>query len=222
MCFERCKITDMLVNYGENIMKREEKNQLTRCKILDSACKEFAVHGFEAGSVNAICQDGGVSKGIIYHYFSSKEELYLECLTGCFDGLTSYLEKGLAVLKEDESDCILSAYFDLRMAYFREHEIEAQLFCEAVLTPPECLKCEIAECRQSFDELNAKTMKKILKNQPLRDDLKEEDMLRVFQQFHDFLNARYRNTAKTKEGLKHHEQDCKNVLEILLYGMISR
>ena len=65
----------MLVNYGENIMKREEKNQLTRCKILDSACKEFAIHGFEAGSVHALCQDGGVSKGIIYPYFSSKEQL---------------------------------------------------------------------------------------------------------------------------------------------------
>ena len=106
-------------------MKRDEKNQLTRRKILESACVEFASHGFEAGSVNTICQNGGVSKGIIYHYFSSKEELYLECVAECFDRLTDYMQDKLSAMQEDESDRVLSAYFDLRMDYFRENEVAA-------------------------------------------------------------------------------------------------
>ena len=203
-------------------MKRDEKNQLTRRKILESASVEFAFHGFEAGSVNTICQNGGVSKGIIYHYFSSKEELYLECVAECFDRLTDYLQDTLSAMPEKESDRVLSAYFDLRMDYFRENEVDARIFSDAVLTPPDRLRSEIAKCRQRFDELNTDTMRKILRDKPLRGDLKESEIIHAFQQFQDFLNAGYRNVRQEADGLKRHEQECRNALEILLYGIIAR
>ena len=61
-------------------MNREEKNRQTRAKILAGATAEFAAHGYEAASLNTVCLSGGISKGIIYHYFESKDELYLACL----------------------------------------------------------------------------------------------------------------------------------------------
>lgn len=203
-------------------MKRDEKNQLTRRKILESAGAEFASRGFEAGSVNTICQNGGVSKGIIYHYFSSKEELYLECVRKCFDSLAQFLQEGLSNMPEDESDHLLPAYFDLRMHYFRENETAARIFSEAVLTPPDRLRQEIAKCRQHFDEVNTDTLRKILRNKPLRKDLKEEEIIRTFQTFQDFLNAGYRSARQEEDGLRRHERECRNALEILLYGIIER
>lgn len=73
-------------------MKREEKNQLTRRRILESALNEFAEQGFRAGSVNTISSAEGLSKGILYHYFPTKEALYLACVEECFECLTSYLK----------------------------------------------------------------------------------------------------------------------------------
>ena len=61
-------------------MKREEKNQQTKRRIMESALKEFAEQGYGASSVNNICSCEGVSKGIIYHYFQTKDELYLVCV----------------------------------------------------------------------------------------------------------------------------------------------
>ena len=58
-------------------MNREEKNRLTRRRIMDSALAEFASQGYGASSVNTIAASEQLSKGIIYHYFENKDELYL-------------------------------------------------------------------------------------------------------------------------------------------------
>ena len=65
-------------------MKREEKNQQMRRRIMDSALAEFSGQGYGASSVNNICSAQGISKGIIYHYFKTKDELFLACVEECF------------------------------------------------------------------------------------------------------------------------------------------
>ena len=76
-------------------MKREEKNQISRQRILESAAKEFAEKGYGLSSINVICAEGDISKGILYHYFKDKDELYLTCVQACFDGLTAALKAAL-------------------------------------------------------------------------------------------------------------------------------
>ncbi|MEG1873185.1 MAG: TetR/AcrR family transcriptional regulator, partial [Ruthenibacterium sp.] len=61
-------------------MKRDEKNLASRRKILDSALAEFGANGYGLSSINTICSAGGISKGILYHYFKDKDELYLACV----------------------------------------------------------------------------------------------------------------------------------------------
>jgi len=50
---------------------RESKRNL----ILESSLKLFAKHGVYNTTVNMIAQDAGISKGLMYNYFTSKEEL---------------------------------------------------------------------------------------------------------------------------------------------------
>ena len=73
-------------------MKREEKNQLSKDKILNAAIAEFGVKSYESASLNNICSDHNISKGLIYHYFANKDELYLCCVKACFDALTEFLD----------------------------------------------------------------------------------------------------------------------------------
>ena len=47
---------------------------------MDNALEEFARQGYGASSVNAVCSAQGISKGIIYHYFKTKDALYLACV----------------------------------------------------------------------------------------------------------------------------------------------
>lgn len=43
--------------------------------ILDAAIRVFADHGYHGSRVGDIAEDAGVAHGLLYHYFSSKEEV---------------------------------------------------------------------------------------------------------------------------------------------------
>lgn len=47
-----------------------------RHQIIDGACRVFLAQGFDASSMGAIAREAGVSKGTLYVYFKSKEELF--------------------------------------------------------------------------------------------------------------------------------------------------
>ena len=48
-----------------------------RDAILNSALKEFALKGFDKASTNVIAKEAGISKALMFHYVSSKQELFL-------------------------------------------------------------------------------------------------------------------------------------------------
>jgi TetR/AcrR family transcriptional regulator len=48
-----------------------------RERILNAAIKEFAQKGYKNASTNEIVKEAGISKGLIFHYFKNKKQLYL-------------------------------------------------------------------------------------------------------------------------------------------------
>jgi AcrR family transcriptional regulator len=200
-------------------MKREEKNLNTKTKIMESAVREFARHGYEAASLNVICEKGDISKGIIYHYFYSKEDLYLCCVGECFHRITVYLQKHMS----DKADGgILADYFSARTEYFKNNPAQAELFCGAVLYPPEMLQEKILHERKEFDALNQNILKKIIRQNEVRSDISEREILNAFEMFQNMLNAGYRNVIGGRADIVKHEKDCRNILNIFLYGIVKR
>jgi AcrR family transcriptional regulator len=54
-----------------------EVKEATRARLLTAAAQEFARAGFERASVDAISLAAGYSKGTIYNYFPSKDEVFV-------------------------------------------------------------------------------------------------------------------------------------------------
>lgn len=50
-------------------------------EIADAAFEEFAEHGFERTRIDAVARRAGVSKGLMYLYFKTKEELFKAVIT---------------------------------------------------------------------------------------------------------------------------------------------
>ncbi|HWM48785.1 MAG TPA: TetR/AcrR family transcriptional regulator [Xanthobacteraceae bacterium] len=59
----------------------------TREAILVAAQDEFSAKGLAGGRVNVIARKAGANKRMIYHYFGSKEGLYLAALERVYEGL---------------------------------------------------------------------------------------------------------------------------------------
>lgn len=61
-----------------------------RDALLRSALDEFCDRGFDAASINRILTSSGVSKGQLYHHFTSKEGLYLALVEWAIDQKVSW------------------------------------------------------------------------------------------------------------------------------------
>lgn len=57
---------DLLINVDE------EK----KINIINSAMKEFSINTFQKASTNVIVENAGISKGLLFHYFGTKDNLY--------------------------------------------------------------------------------------------------------------------------------------------------
>ena len=70
-------------------LSQEKKN-----RVIGAAITEFGLHGYEKGSTDRIIKLAGISKGGLYEYISSKEELYLFILDYVYTQLYSRIEEG--------------------------------------------------------------------------------------------------------------------------------
>ncbi len=57
----------------------------TKDKIVLKALQYFIKNDYESVSLSSIAEGIGITKGGIYHYFSSKDELFLECIITVFE-----------------------------------------------------------------------------------------------------------------------------------------
>lgn len=202
-------------------MNRTEKNQHTRQKIIDSALLEFSEKSYGEASLNTICASGALSKGIIYHYFKDKDELYLVCVKDCFDALTDYLRE-VAMVKSASVERALSCYFDARIAFFETHPLYLKLFCNTIMNPPAHLLSDIAKTTADFHQLNIAILTRFLQSVKLCPDITIEEVVDIFCEYQDFVNTRFQMQSFNESTLKEHEKRCSRSLKILLYGVIER
>lgn len=71
-----------------------------RARILTSATKEFAMHGFDDANIVSIAKKAEVSVGSLYKYFNSKRDLFLTVIDFGINLLTAVLES-IAVSDKD-------------------------------------------------------------------------------------------------------------------------
>lgn len=75
-----------------------------RDRIINSALQEFSKNGFEKASTNRIVDNANISKGLLFHYFANKKELY--------DKLEEFIVSTVRHAIEEEMDWNKTDFFD--------------------------------------------------------------------------------------------------------------
>lgn len=76
-----------------------------KADLLDSARREFADKGFALAGIEGIAEPTGLNKKMIYHYFGSKEDLYIEVLREAYLGIRK-MEEALPLEDLEPLDAI--------------------------------------------------------------------------------------------------------------------
>lgn len=78
---------------NEKISRKERETQLRRQIILEAAEKLFLSKGYEHTTMDEIANEAEFSKGTVYKYFMSKDELYIAIGNKAYELIIEYTEK---------------------------------------------------------------------------------------------------------------------------------
>lgn len=204
-------------------MKREERARQTKRRIMDRALAEFSAQGYRGASVNNIFDpQQGISKGIIYHYFASKDELFLACVEECFQLLKAYIQAHFHLDDGMGAAECLTDYFGVRMQFFRENPLYQRIFMESVFIPPEHLQAEIMERRQPMEQLNLEILEALFSRLPLRGQLDQESTAKLLIQFINFMNMQSHKAGTGLADIRQMEEKNLQILDIFLNGILEK
>lgn len=202
-------------------MKRELKTLQSREKIMHAAIGEFGRCGYDKASLNAALAESGISKGLVYHYFKNKDELYLSCVKTCFEALTKYLK--VKCPETIRSDLRLEEYFDARLRFFTENPLFIRIFYNAVIQPPTHLKADIDILKKDLDQFNLRLFESALSGLTLRKGISVEDACSYFIAVQEIFHQQYFQDSNGWENenkfIKIHEEKVRKSVDMILYGI---
>ncbi len=80
---------------GTDVPRRRMPRAEREVLMLDVAEQIFGELGYQASSMDEIAARAGVSKPMLYHYYGSKERLFLACLRRARDGMRAAILTGV-------------------------------------------------------------------------------------------------------------------------------
>ncbi len=191
-------------------MNQQEKSRQSREKIVNAGIQEFGTKGYAGASLNTLLAANGLSKGLVYHYFKNKDQLYLGCVAVCFERLMAAFAQ---MEQRDKAADILHHYFEVRSRFFREHPLLEGVFFDAVLQPPSHLAKALAQIRTDFDAFNRGLFQTMLATLRLREGVSEEEGFYYFDLMQNALHLQFRSKTTA------YEERAYKTMEILLYGI---
>ncbi len=102
----------------EEILSKMNPNK--RDSLIKAALNEFAVNDYDKASTNVIVKKAGISKGLLYHYFKSKEELYEYLVKFVFEKMTKEILDNIDYGETDILNRIASTV-DYKMKLFARY-----------------------------------------------------------------------------------------------------
>lgn len=202
-------------------MRKEEKTRRTYERIMAAAIIEFGTKNYDNASLTTLCNENQISKGLVYHNFKNKDELYLKCVEECFREMTAYLKNREYKAKSVQES--IQNLFHARQEFFEENPYYCNLFFTTVLQAPKHLRKEIHELRKGYDEFYMNCFRELLEKIQLRHGITVDAAMEYFMIFLEMYNGYFQNKSYEKEDIhvlvKDHEVNLSKILDIMLYGV---
>ncbi|MDD6275460.1 MAG: TetR/AcrR family transcriptional regulator [Clostridia bacterium] len=200
-------------------MKKDLKTELTKEKILKAASEEFAMCGYAGASVNSICQKNNISKGLVYHNYKNKEELYLCCLENAVEEFISFMSR-------INFGSNFKLYMEERYSFFQTHPNDSRLIFSTEPSNKSDLSEKIMAVKSKFDKFNRGIYLTAIENIKLRDGISKEDAFEYYSllqnMFNSFLAVRKNDNDSFDSYFLNHEKNLERILDFVLYGIAKQ
>ncbi len=199
-------------------MKKELKTKLTQERIIEAALIEFSQKGYKAFGINELCKNHKISKGILYHNFSGKTEIYLACVRESF-------QKAVSIIRGESGDIpSLVEYVERRHRFSKDFPHHSHVFFEAWMTAPAEIAEEVEKEKAVFEDLNRQVSEKLLAESTLKDHISQEQALDYLTFIQQLFRSYYLAASGSEEAgslASQYENDLQKVLHLMIYGIFK-
>lgn len=197
--------------------QRQRASDRRRRAVLEAAGMCFAERGFEGTTTQSIARRAGVSKGLVFHFFGSKQALLSEVVEDCLQAwslLTDFRasESGDSALSE--LHMLFTASFD-----FVEHYPVISLFSRPdsdVLTK---YHKEVEKRNNNWRRRLRKTVQRGVDNGEIDPDV---DVARFSKIFHELQTALIQNPDYKGPGKRYDRETVVLAVDTLINGILPR
>lgn len=204
-------------------MTQKERQEHSRQEILQAALDEFGTYEYAQVTVDNVCARHNISKGMLYHYYSGKDDLFLLCVGDTFEKLSEFVAQNEFQLKDHSALDSLTAYYQCREQFFAAHPRRRKVFESAMLHPPAHLESKLRELRAPVWQINRQFWQRVVRQYPLRAGLKAEQVMRYLESidyaFQTILEQY--NEAGNARDIYDILQITSEILEMLLFGVMQ-
>lgn len=202
-------------------MKQDERTRRTQERILSAAIAEFGSKSFDCASLNTICSEHHISKGLIYHNFKNKDELYLKCVQICYDSFAAYLKASETDSGDVRSD--IQHFLNSRQTFFEENPYFRHIFFSSILQPPVHLCSQLRQMRSGYEQYLEEHYRRLLSRMELRSGVSVEQALHYVLAFQEMFNGYFRDRSAQEHSfsdmIREHEDQLSEGLDLMLYGI---
>lgn len=124
-----------------------------RERILNAAISEFAQKGYKNASTNEIVMEAEISKGLLFHYFKNKKQLYLFLYDYLMEIMKEEYFQKPWIDEKDILEKIRMASFT-KLELFRKYPLIFKFFLTAYSEMDDEVRNEVADRNQEMLEIN--------------------------------------------------------------------
>ncbi len=197
-----------------------------REKIINACIDEFADRGYVLASTNTIIKNAGISKGILFHYFKNKKNLFLYIIDYAVEVTKKKVYGAMENQPPDILDRIInSGLIKLRISF--EYPKLYKILMDAYGDMPDELKFELQErYNKSLEEAMPFILKDI-DTSKFRSDIDRDKAIEWIIIAVEGLGNKYLKKFKNMEdnGILVREkaiEDMKGYFEMLKYGIYKK
>lgn len=157
--------------------------------IINACIKEFAEYGYKDANTNRIYKEAGVSKGLIFHYYGSKENLFILAVERCIGKALKDFEQ----ISIDDLNFIDSmiAYNEAKAKFFMQNPAYYKILTQAFFNAPENLKERLAVRYSEIYSLSMRIFSELFEKVKLKKDVSKEAAMQAVMAIMDSIEKKY-------------------------------
>jgi len=194
-------------------------------RILDASLQEFSEYGFEKASTDRICQKAGVSKGLLFHHFGSKEKLFMVTMNNCIDDILNEYNNRDYI--EADFISIIMKMMGIKYDYFKKNPMHYKLVVNGFYNSPKKLKAELEQRYSELKQIGSNIFLEMIKTLPLKKDVSIENVLAILGSITNIVESKYLHyftdeITSFEEFYNAAKNEYISLMNILLYGVIEK